>query len=372
MTEPLPPDAMPGPEPAVARGSRRRIAGFVSIGALLLLFVVVVGGIAYHPGWVETVPGSTEAVATRIEVRGATAYPPKGSISLVYVRERDDLNYWEYLLARYVHDHAELSKQPPPSPISPDDIAACDMRDSKAVAKTVALERLGYTIETNRGVEVVAIYRPEAEVAKVLQCGDIIRAIDGVDVPNRKRLSELIGAHHIGDRVEVAWDRDGKRRRATVKLIGDDGVPRLGIEATDPVRYPVQLDIETGRIGGPSAGLAMTLTLLDTLSPGELTGGKKVVATGTIEPDGSVGEIGAVELKAVAVHNAGADLFLIPKCGEDPHTDAAGLAGCRAANAEARKNAPGVRVVEVGSLDEALAALEAAGGDALPSPDARS
>jgi PDZ domain-containing protein len=351
---------------------RRRVAGFVSIGALSLLAVLVVVGIVYHPGWVETVPGATESVATRIDVQGAKAYPPRGTISLVYVRERDDLNYWEYLLARYVHDHAELSKQPPPSPITPDQIAACDMRDSQAVAKTVALQRLGYKIATRPGVEVVAIYRPEAEVAKVLRCGDVIRAIDGDAVPNRERLTKLIGAHHIGDRVEVAWDREGKRRSARVRLIGDDGVPRLGIEATDPVQLPVQLTIDTGRVGGPSAGLAMTLTLLDTLTPGELTGGKRVVATGTIEPDGSVGEIGAVELKAVAVRNADADLFLIPKCGEDPASDPQGLAGCRAANALARSNAKGVKVVEVATLDEALAALRAAGGDPLPASDARS
>ena len=366
---------VPPPSTSPSRPGRsraRRIAKVVSGVALVLLIAAVAIGISYHPGWVETVPGEAQPIAAHVHVDGARSFPPRSSVNLVYVRERDNLNYWEYLFAKYVHDHAELSPEPPPSPITPDQMAACDMRDSQATAKAVALRRLGYNMTTLPGMQVVAIYRLDAPVAKVLQCGDVIEAIDGTPTPNHDRLTHAIGSHHIGDSVLVRYVRDGKVRSDPVRLVGDEGVPRLGIEATEPVRYPVKLTIDTGNIGGPSAGLAMTLTLLDTLTPGELTGGKRVVATGTIEPDGSVGEIGAVELKAVAVSQSRADLFLIPKCQEDPKRDPAGLADCRSTNDQARRNAKGVKVVEVGSLDDALAALRAAGGAPLVVPPTHS
>ena len=60
----------------------------------------------------------------------------------------------------------------------------------------------------------------------------------------------------------------------------------------------MKVAVDTAGIGGPSAGLAMTLAILDDLTPGDLTGGKRVAVTGTIDPSGNVGEIGGIEQKA--------------------------------------------------------------------------
>jgi PDZ domain-containing protein len=100
-------------------------------------------------------------------------------------------------------------------------------------------------------------------------------------------------------------------------------------------------------VTGPSAGLAFTLTLIDELSPGNLTGGKDVAVTGTMDLDGHVGEVGGVPQKTATAINAGAKLFLVPT-GEVK---------------EARRRAgSALTVVGVHTIDDALRALREHGG----------
>ena len=86
----------------------------------------------------------------------------------------------------------------------------------------------------------------------------------------------------------------------------------IGVHVFPHFDFPVKVAVDTAGIGGPSAGLAMTLAILDDLTPGDLTGGKRVAVTGTIDPEGNVGEIGGIEQKAVAAQAAGAQLFIVP------------------------------------------------------------
>ncbi|MGH9163958.1 MAG: S16 family serine protease, partial [Acidimicrobiales bacterium] len=116
---------------------------------------------------------------------------------------------------------------------------------------------------------------------------------------------------------------------------------------------PFAVHIDSGAIGGPSAGLAFTLGLLDALTAGELTGGRRVAVTGTIELDGGVGDVGGVAQKTAAVRRAGAEYFLVPPAEFD----------------EAVAHAGGqLQVRRVASLDEALDALAKLGGDPMVSP----
>ena len=116
---------------------------------------------------------------------------------------------------------------------------------------------------------------------------------------------------------------------------------------------PFDIEVDTRRIGGPSAGLALTLTMLDLLTEGELTGGAQVATTGTIDPLGNVGEIGGIEQKTHAVIRSGVTLFLVPEGNFDTAVMVAG------------DEADWLTIVSVGTLDEALAAIEAHAGDAF-------
>ena len=343
------------------------LLGVLSTVASIALLVLVTWGFRYHPGYSETVPGEAEPIAARVTVKGAQQYEPKGDFYLVFVREREDLNYWEYLKAKWFDDHAKIYRIPKGSAPSSRQESLCLMSDSQAVAKQVALQKLDYKLATKPGVLISAIADRAAPVAKFLECGDIIRKVDGVAIDEVKTLSEVIGRHAKNDVVRVAYDRDGTRKQADIQLsTTPEGRPILGVLPAVIIDYPVELTIDTGNIGGPSAGLAMTLTLLDELTPGELTGNLRVVATGEIFADGRVGEIGAVELKAVAAKNRGADIFLVPACQADPKTNPGEFRECTAGIQQARENAKGVKIIPVASLDEALAALVANGGEPLP------
>jgi PDZ domain-containing protein len=110
--------------------------------------------------------------------------------------------------------------------------------------------------------------------------------------------------------------------------------------------------IDTHRVSGPSAGLACALAIVDDLTPGDLTGGKRVAITGAIAPDGSVTPVGGVAQKTIAARESGAKLMLVP-VGEA---------------ATARAHADGMPIVTVRTLDGALAALQRSGGSPVPSP----
>ncbi len=352
---------------AASPSRHRRVLGAISTIAAVALLSVVVWGFRYHPGYDETVPGDAQPIAARVTIGGAKQYEPEGDFYLVFVRERQDLNYWEYLKAKWFDDHAEITKIQKGSQPASRQESLCMMSDSQAVAKQVALEKLGYTLSKKPGVLVSAIADRSAPVAEALECGDVIREVDGVEITELSTLSEVIGKHAKGETVRVGFDRKGARKEADIQLISaPDGRPILGVLPSLIIDYPVELTIDTGAIGGPSAGLAMTLTLLDELTPGELTGNRRVVATGEILRDGGVGEIGAVELKAVAAKNRDADIFFVPTCQADPKKYPDALRACQAGIQKARDNAKGVKIIPVATLDEALRALVDNGGDALP------
>jgi PDZ domain-containing protein len=137
----------------------------------------------------------------------------------------------------------------------------------------------------------------------------------------------------------------------------DAGGPLLGVRLSTRVKLPFDISIDSGKVVGPSAGLAYALELLDVLTPGELTGGMVVAVTGDLGTDGSVGPIGGVAQKAITVRRAGAKVFLVPRANLDE-------ARSRAGN--------GLQVLPVDSFDDALhvlAGLDGSNALALGPPE---
>lgn len=245
-------------------------------------------------------------------------------------------------------------------------IGAQSMTTSKQIAEYVALGMLGYPVSFAYGdviiQELVCLDDPSPRSAcKVLEPGDVIVAVDGKSTPT---LAELIDAMESKEpnqdiTVTVIPHLGGNQESRRVTLIASPDDPERTIIGFIPVdtrtvELPFEVEIETDSIGGPSAGLAFTLALLDEMTPGDLFGGKRVVATGTVSEDGSVGSIGALPQKAVAVKMSDADIFFVPASqGEAELTVARRVLG------------KSVRLVPVASVDEALTVLEGMGGSGL-------
>jgi PDZ domain-containing protein len=176
----------------------------------------------------------------------------------------------------------------------------------------------------------------------------------------------VIAKHKVGEQVSLVVERTGKRLSVAVRLgVFPDGPVKgrkgIGVALSPRFTSPVKVKVDTRDIGGPSAGLAMTLAIFDDLTPGDITGGHRVAVTGTIDSAGNVGEIGGIEQKAVAARAAGVKLFIVPQCS--PDDQAAALASCKADLARASERAGGkIRVMPVSTFAQALEVLRDDGG----------
>jgi PDZ domain-containing protein len=190
--------------------------------------------------------------------------------------------------------------------------------------------------------------------------------VNDTPVLTADQLTHTLSGFHSGQTITLDVEKGGAAPAGPVSVTLHDTVIKpgsgfkpftldLGIQTEDQVDYtlPVKVSIDVAGIGGPSAGLAMTLGVIDALHGGSLTGGRTVAATGTIDAQGDVGDVGGVAQKTVAVENAGATIFLVP-----PQEYKAALS----------KDRPGLKVYEVSTLDQALAILAAHGGSVPPKP----
>lgn len=232
------------------------------------------------------------------------------------------------------------------------------MTDSQDKARKVALERLGFEVETDEQGAFLEDVDPTLPAGAVLRPGMTVVGAGGEPVGNRTDLVAEIEARSPGDSLELEVIPLGEREPQTVTAVlaarpDDPEVPVLGITVADRVsyRFPVDVQIDSGKVGGPSAGLAFTLAILDRLSEGSLTGDNRVAVTGTMELDGTVGPVGGVHHKAEAAIREGATMFLVPMREFERANEAA----------DGR-----LQVVGVADLDDALEALESLGGTALP------
>lgn len=249
------------------------------------------------------------------------------------------------------------------------------MRTAEQEAQYVALRRLGYDVTITPGDVIVSdvLCKTPGEAGECIEQypsdeqidpADRIIEADGVTLESVQDLVDVLEGKKPGDEIEMRIDRPGEGEQTVmVELSASPDDPERTIVGFVPfdtraINLPFEVDIRTDSIGGPSAGLAFTLALIDELSPGELAGPTDVAVTGTINLDGSVGAIGGLIQKVSAVRQNGIEVFLIPASQAELSDPAARQRLDDVARGE-------VEIIPVASLEEALAALEALGGDPL-------
>src|SRR5690606_53351 len=175
-----------------------------------------------------------------------------------------------------------------------------------------ALHELGY--DTGASVEVVeAVEGTPAD--GLLEEGDVISAVDGVEVTSASELRATIQETE-GEPVELTVLRDGEEQQIEITpeltTTGDVDTWLIGITLTTDYDFPIDVTIQLDNVGGPSAGMMFALGIVDELTPGPLTGGNDIAGTGTIDATGAVGPIGGIRQKLYGARDAGADFFLAP------------------------------------------------------------
>ena len=337
-----------GGHPRPMRLSRLALGLLVAAWAVAM---VAIGGYRIRLAHLAIVaPGTTVDIEEFVEVVDHPAYASDASIDLVSVRTSFDPSLFQVvggwldgalevvdvvdiLGERTVAQNREAGRR--------------QMDQSTQVAVAVALEHLGHDIMTPIGAR-VARTMPDTPAHDALRLDDIVVSLDDLPIATASELASAVRSHQPGAQVVLTVvDVDGEERAVTVTLTERDGAALLGVIVATYVTFaelPVDVSLNVDEIGGPSAGLAFTLSVIDALTPADLSGRLDVAATGTIAHDGTVGPVGGVPQKAHAVLRAGSDLFLVP--------------ASQAAEA-AEVAEPSVTVVGVESLDEALAAIAA-------------
>jgi Lon-like protease len=222
-----------------------------------------------------------------------------------------------------------------------------EMSRSQDLAAAVALKYLGYhVVERPTGALITDVLAGSPAEKAGLEPTDVIVAADGHPVLKSSELRKLISRHRPGEIVRLSARSPRGLREFRVRTVADahrGGRPVIGvlIEQAAQVKLPFPVKIDAGSIGGPSAGLAFALDVVQELD-GDITRGHRVAATGEINLDGSVSPIGGVKQKTFGARQADVDVFLVP-VGENAQV--------------ARKYADGVRVIPVESFRQALRAL---------------
>ncbi len=357
------PDEILSPSSARQRAVRRAMWQWVGSMVGFVVAAAVLGGVLFKVPYVALVPGSARDTEPLLEVEGIESYPSDGELLLTTVRVRQRPNLWEYLWLQTDEDVEIVPEELILGDRTPEENREMNlqlMTDSKSVAVAVALEELGYDAISADGVLILELV-PGAAAEDVLDVGDTIVAIDDRPVLGSGDLVEVLGGFTPGDEIELTVEpHDGSGETTVAVELGakpdDSEAAFLGVGPTDRVQFTTDfdflVDIDSGAVGGPSAGLAFTLAVLDQLTEGELTGGATVAVTGTIDPAGRVGPVGGVVQKTAAVRDLGADAFLVP-------------AGLNPAELERVMERAGddLEVIPVEDLDDALEALAGLGGE---------
>ena len=344
-------------------GMSRRYATLV-VAALSIVvltcvaFLIPVPYVTMKPGPAFNTLGQFDGKPMFSFGKGIKTYPTSGSLDFTTVsvtRADSHVPLAEAVRAYFDSNTAVVPK----SLIYPDQqsasesttVSAAQLADSKDTSRAAALQAAGYKVTSVPAVQ--SVLKGGASVDKLI-AGDVIDKIDGVKPGSAEAVASAISARKPGDKVSVTVTRDDAQQ--TVSIVTkpdpkDQTKARIGISLGEKFVFPIDITNNVGsEIGGPSAGTMFALAIYDRLTPGFLTGGKRVAGTGEITGDGIVQPIGGIRQKMAGASAGRASIFLVP------------TANC----AEALKGDNlGMKLVRITTLKSAISALEKLSADPL-------
>jgi PDZ domain-containing protein len=365
-----------GWDPLPAHRGRRRLPWFL---AAFVLAVVLVVGTRVNLPYYAISPGEARQVDDLIKVPADKAVTPHGrilltTVALGQVRGFEILADWLNRDVSVVPEKQILGTTPR-GQLRQQNVQ--EMDESKEAAVVAALRRLGYNVPQRGAGALISFVQDGSPAAGRLKVGQVITAVDGKPTTSSEDAVSVIRSHRPGDTVTVQVDpADGSAVRTEPFTLGSRDAPptscpqgSAGVTRLSPRAFlgvslatrnghydlPFPVTIDSAGIGGPSAGLAFSLGVIDELTRADLAGGGSVAVTGTIQPDGVVGEVGGVVQKTAAVRRTAARTFLVP-CGE--YKQAQAHAGSH------------LRVIPVATLDDALVTLGHLGANLAALPPA--
>ena len=278
---------------------------------LVLLFILFTWPVNYY----IVVGGGISNIDSRIKVEDG--YKSKGSFNISYVTELEG-KIFTYLLSyvipswerESVDDYKYVESE------ELDDIAFRGDLDLKSANSTAIY--YAYTLankeikEISRETYVIVIFD---EYKTKLKIQDQLLGVNGTRFNSVEEYKEYIQQFNEGDTVDVLVKRNNKEITVKCPIYVNEGTKILGVALQTVTEYDTDPDIDIkfrGSESGPSGGLMTTLDIYNKLTKKDLTNNLDIAGTGTINTDGSIGQIGGVNYKLLGAVNGGADVFLVP------------------------------------------------------------
>ena len=314
-------------------------------GILVVLLATILILILVPSNKYLLLPDTAHPVSPLVKVQGAR--PSKsGKLYFVDVQERKATEL--EALFPWIHPHASLVPAgdivaPCATDTQAEEAALQEMAFSQRVAAAVALRKLGYHVVVKPTGVVVSQLIAGTHAPCNLQPMDVVVSVDGTPTPTEAALHTALSKLKPGAFVTLRVRRGGRVINVRIRTVDEGGRALVGFvpDQSAQIKLPIHVAIDTSGIGGPSAGLAFTLEVMQQLGRNVLHG-HRVAATGEMELNGAVAPIGGVKQKTYGVRQAGADVFLVP-AGSNART--------------ARRYAGPVHVIPVHSINQALHAL---------------
>ncbi|MFC7392440.1 SepM family pheromone-processing serine protease [Scopulibacillus cellulosilyticus] len=324
---------------------------------VILIIVIIAIGLYFYrlPVYVEK-PGAAESINPIVKVKNG--HKVNGDFMLVYVYV-GQANIYQYLWTKYDHNKYTTLMKPQEVKLPDENNEEYNLRQenymqsAQDIATYVAYKHADKHPKLIKDGALIINVFSGMPAAKVLKPGDVIVSANGKKISTIMDMQNALKGEKPGDTIPMQVKRNGKIKNVKVKVTKypkklSQGIKKygIGVMQTDEFHVKVKPDIkfDIKNIGGPSAGLMMSLEIYDQLTKEDLAKGHKIAGTGTINLDDSVGPIGGIKEKIVGASKSGADIFFAPVADNE----------YKQAEAAAKDIGTHMKVVPVKSFDDAL------------------
>jgi PDZ domain-containing protein len=325
------------------------VAGVAVIAAAVAAAVLPVPYVILSPGPTLNTLGQASGGQPLIDIKGHLVSHTVGHLNLVTVDFEggpgDEINIFTALRAWLDPHNAVVPQQEVfGTGQSAQQVLKQDVQEMAGSQETATAAALTYLKIPFKTLIQVASTEPGMPAAGVLKAGDVIADVNGAPISSLSALSAQIRGQPAGTPLKFTVIRKGKTIPLVVKSIESQGHAEIGVVVVDQYKFPFNVTINVGNIGGPSAGMMFALGIIDKLGPVNLTGGRFIAGTGEITQGGAVQPIGGIQQKMAGARAQGATVFLAPagNCSDALSAVPAGL-----------------RLIKVSTLSGAVSALEA-------------
>ena len=283
--------------------------------AFLVFLAVMYLGLTYEFPYVIYTPGGHINMSERVS--GDDTYDEEGSLSMTYVSMVKGtipflalskvIPNWDLVSAKdLTYSGTDLKETV--------EIDKIYMREAISNAEFVAYTTSGIDFEEKVKHNIVTYKSSESKT--VLKYGDEIISVDGEAYTTLEDFQKYVGAKKPGDKVSIEYKRGDEITIDEVTLIDIDGATKVGLSIANVSEYDTKYNIKVktkSSESGPSGGLITALEIYNKIVSEDITKGKTIMGTGTINRDGTVGVIGGVKYKLLGAYDDGAQVFICPK-----------------------------------------------------------